>query len=309
MGSTAFQERVESVRRFNRFYTKRIGVLRKGLLASPFSLTEVRVLYEIAHRENATATDLLRELALDAGYVSRILKGFEGRGFLVRKASEADARRTLLALTHRGRSAFASLDSRASGEVGSMLKGLAAPEQVRLIKAMGTIEQVLGGGSKNPSPFLLRTHQPGDMGWVVHRHGALYAEEYGYNEEFEALVAEIVATFIRNFDPRRERGWIAEMDGEVVGSVFLVKKNRTVAKLRLLLVEPKARGLGLGKRLVSECVRFARQTGYKKVTLWTQHDLYAARHLYKQAGFQRVHQERHHSFGQDLIAETWELDL
>lgn len=309
MARTAIQERIESVRRFNRFYTKRIGVLHEGLLASPLSLTEVRVLYEIAHRENPTAADLARMLVLDAGYLSRILRGFERRGFVVKKPSQADGRRSLLALTPRGARAFASLDSRASHEVGAMMKSLGASEQVRLVKAMGAIEQLLGGESKNASLFVLRSHQPGDMGWVVHRHGVLYAEEYGYNEEFEALVAEIVAKFIRYFDPQHERCWIAEMDGEIVGSVFLVKKSQTVSKLRLLLVEPKARGLGLGKRLVRECVRFARQAGYKKMTLWTQSDLYAARHLYRQAGFRRVHEERHHSFGRDLTAETWELDL
>jgi DNA-binding MarR family transcriptional regulator/GNAT superfamily N-acetyltransferase len=302
-------EQIEGVRRFNRFYTKQIGVLHKGLLESPFSLTEVRVLYEIAHRELPTAAALAADLGLDAGYLSRILSRFERRDLIEKKRAKSDGRQSLLRLTKQGKAAFAPLDARARKEVNAMLKGLSPADRGRLMGAMRGIEEVLGARGQSKGPYLLRPHRPGDMGWVVHRHGALYAEEYGYDEQFEALVAEIVARFIQNFDARRERCWVAEMDGEIVGSVFVVKKSPAVAKLRLLLVEPKARGLGLGKRLVEECVRFARQAGYKKMTLWTQSDLYAARGIYRQAGFRRVEQERHHSFGKDLVAEIWELEL
>jgi DNA-binding MarR family transcriptional regulator/GNAT superfamily N-acetyltransferase len=307
--TSSFERRVEEVRQFNRFYTQQIGVLHEGLLKSPFSLTEVRVLYEIAHRAGLTASDLGRELGVDAGYLSRLLRGFQARGFLVKTPSPSDGRQNLLALTKKGQAAFAPLDARAIKEVGAMLRQHSSAEQSRLMEAMRSIRELLGKRSEPKVPFVLRPHRPGDMGWVVHHHGALYAQEYGYNEEFEALVAEIVAHFIKNFDPKRERCWLAERDGEVVGSVFLVRKSASIAKLRLLLVEPQARGLGLGKRLVEECVRFARQAGYRKITLWTQNDLYAARGIYRQAGFRRVHQERHHSFGKNLVAETWELTL
>jgi DNA-binding MarR family transcriptional regulator/GNAT superfamily N-acetyltransferase len=300
---------VEAVRRFNRLYTKQIGVLHERLLRSPFSLTEVRVLYELAHRQKPTATELCQELGLDAGYLSRILRGFEKRGLVDKAPSAADGRQSLLSLTAQGREVFAPLDARSNEEVGAMLSNLSAGQQNRLIAAMRTIGDILGPQPEQKTPYLLRPHQPGDMGWIVHRHGVLYAQEHGYDEHFEALVAEIVAEFVQKFDPKRERCWIAEKDGEIVGSVFLVEKSKTVAKLRLLLVEPAARGLGIGKRLVEECVRFGRQVGYKKITLWTQSDLYAARHLYKQAGFRLVHSKPHHSWGHDLVAEIWELKL
>jgi DNA-binding MarR family transcriptional regulator/GNAT superfamily N-acetyltransferase len=301
--------RVDAVRSFNRFYTKRIGVLHGGLLGSPFSLTEVRVLYELAHRDRPTATELSSELGLDAGYLSRILRGFGRRGLVAKARSEADGRQSLLSLTPRGRKAFAPLNSRAHDEVEAMLSRLSPAEQGLLIEAMRTIQTLLGGRSEPKAPYLLRPHQPGDMGWVVHRHGALYAQEYGWDETFEALVAEITAKFIRHFDPKRERCWIAERDGEIVGSVFLVRRSKTVGQLRLMYVEPKARGLGIGSRLVDECVRFARQVGYRKVALWTNSVLDAARHLYKKAGFRLIHSEPHTSFGHDLIGETWELAL
>ncbi len=309
MAEIDFDQRVEAARRFNRFYTKQIGVLHEGLLRSPFSLTEARLLYELAHREKPTATELGNELGLDSGYLSRILRGFKKRGLIDKQPSEADGRQSLLWLTEQGHEAFATLNARSRDEIGAMLSDLPAVEQHRLIEAMHTIEELLGAQPEQKAPYLLRPHQPGDMGWVVHRHGVLYAQEYGYDEQFEALVAGIVAKFIRHYDPKRERCWIAEKDGEIVGSVFLVKQSKTVAKLRLLLVEPKARGLGLGTRLVSECVRFARQVGYKKVALWTQSELHAARHIYEETGFRLVHQERHHSFGHDLVGETWELKL
>jgi DNA-binding MarR family transcriptional regulator/N-acetylglutamate synthase-like GNAT family acetyltransferase len=303
-------QRVESVRKFNRFYTQQIGVLHEGLLESPFSLTEVRVLYELANRQQPTATDLSKDLAVDAGYLSRILSSFEKRGLIKRTQSKTDGRQTLLTLTALGSRTFAPLNARSHNDVAAMLKGLSPNGQNRLIEAMRTIERLLNVAPANSAvPYILRPHQPGDMGWIVHRHGVLYSEEYGWDERFEALVAQVSASFIENFDPKRERCWIAERDGDIVGSVMLVKKSKTVAKLRLLLVEPTARGLGIGKRLVEECVRFARQAGYRKITLWTQSILGAARHIYKEAGFELVHEEPHHSFGHDLVSETWELKL
>ncbi len=310
MAKAELDQQVEAVRRFNRFYTKRIGVLHEGLLGSALSLTEVRVLYELAHREQPTAAALAKELALDAGYLSRILRGFKKRGLIAKTPSRNDARQNLLSLTARGREAFAPLNQRSHDEVAAMLGELTAGEQRRLIEGMSTIETLLGAGQAEPKvPYLLRPHQPGDMGWVVHRHGVLYAHEYGWDETFEALVADIAAKFIQNFDPKRERCWIAERAGEIVGSVFLVKQSASVAKLRLMYVEPKARGLGIGSRLVQECIRFARQVGYRKITLWTNSVLRAARHIYRKAGFRLVREEPHHSFGHDLIGETWELEL
>jgi DNA-binding MarR family transcriptional regulator/GNAT superfamily N-acetyltransferase len=308
--AAALSPRVDSVRGFNRFYTRQIGVLGEHLLDSPFSLSEMRVLYELAHRDSPTAVVLARDLAVDPGYLSRMLRRFETRGLLARTPSPADARHALLRLTARGRSAFAALEERARAEVSSMLGRLSSADQRQIVEAMGTIERLLAPEAPaKQASYLLRPHQPGDIGWVVHRHGAIYASEWGYNEEFEALVARIVADFIDNFDPKRERCWIAERDGDVVGSVFLVTKSKTVAKLRLLLVEPQARGLGIGRRLVDECIRFARLAGYRTLTLWTQSELTAARRLYKQAGFRRTHEEPGHSFGKDTIAETWELRL
>jgi DNA-binding MarR family transcriptional regulator/N-acetylglutamate synthase-like GNAT family acetyltransferase len=311
IAATHEHQHVDAVRAFNRFYTRQIGVLGERLLDSRFSLTEVRVLYELAHREGGTAAEIGSELGLDPGYLSRILSRFEKQKLIERSRSQTDARQNLLSLTNGGRETFAPLEARSAEQVQAALKDLSPSEQGRLIGAMKTIERLLGGShqNKDKTPYLLRSQQPGDMGWVVHRHGVLYAEEYGYDETFEALVAEIVAKFIQHLDAKRERCWIAERDGEIVGSVFLVASSKTVSKLRLLLVEPSARGLGIGGRLVSECVRFARQAGYKKMILWTQSELDAARHIYKRAGFRTTHKERHHSFGKDLVAETWELAL
>jgi DNA-binding MarR family transcriptional regulator/N-acetylglutamate synthase-like GNAT family acetyltransferase len=307
---TSLEQNIQTVRAFNRFYTRQIGVLREGLLKSPFSLTELRVLYEIAHRQQPTATELCQQLGLDPGYLSRILRELEKRSLVRKSASESDGRQSLLGLTRRGKQTFATLDTRQSNEVARMLSRLPAASQSRLVQAMRVIETVLGDAPQPKTPYILRSHQPGDMGWVVHRHGVLYAQEYGYNESFEALVAEIVAKFIQHFDPKHERCWIAEKDGEIVGSVFLVKKSKTVAKLRLLLVEPSARGLGIGKRLVDECLRFARQVGYKKMVLWTQSELPAARHIYQEAGFHLAQQKKHQSWGRDdLAAQIWELKL
>ena len=307
--ATTLDARVAAVRRFNRFYTQQIGALKEGLLDSPFSLAEARVLYELAHRERPTATALGRDLGLDAGYLSRILRGFESHGLLTRAPAEADGRQKPLTLTRKGQQAFAPLHARSRDEIAAMLQKLPPADQERLTSAMDTIQRLLGARPEPAAPYVLRPPHPGDMGWVVHRHAVLYAQEYGLDEEFEALVAEIVARFIRTFDPKRERCWMAERDGETVGSVFVVKRSATVAKLRLLLVEPSARGLGIGARLVDECLRFARRAGYRKMTLWTQSVLVAARHIYAAAGFHKVHEERSRSFGQNLISETWELKL
>ena len=309
MAESDFDQRVAAVRRFNRFYTRQIGLLQESYLKSQFSLSQVRVLYELAHRERPTATELGRELGLDPGYLSRILRLFEKRGFLKRTPSHADGWQSHLFLTARGQAAFAPLNTRSRDEIGSMLHTLSAPEQARLVESMHAIEGILGAPSERRVPYLLRPHRPGDMGWVVSRHGALYAQEYGWDETFEALVAGIVKKFIEHYDPKKERCWIAEKDGEPVGSVFVVKQSPTVAKLRLMLVEPKARGLGIGARLVEECVRFAGQAGYRKITLWTNSVLRAARRIYKEAGFRLVHEERHRSFGHDLVGETWDLKL
>lgn len=299
---------VAAVRQFNRFYTRRIGVLEERLLDTPFSLTESRLLYELANRAAPTASELAKDLGLDPGYLSRILRSFESRGLVARTPSEIDGRQSHLELTPQGRSAFLPLDRRSREAVAAMLQKLGEAQQRRLIAAMAAIEATLGAPRDKP-PYLLRPHQPGDMGWVVSRHGALYAQEYGWNIALEALAAEIVAAFIKNFDASRERCWIAEIDGEPVGSVFVMKHSDQVAKLRLLLVEPHARGLGIGARLVEECVRFSRQAGYGTLTLWTNHVLHAARHIYQQCGFRPVHEEKHRMFGPELIGQTWELTL
>ncbi|QEX14776.1 GNAT family N-acetyltransferase [Hypericibacter terrae] len=308
--------RVEAVRRFNRFYTRKIGVLGAGLLDSPYSLTQARVLYELAHRERPTASDLVRDLGLDPGYLSRILRGFENEGLLARVASADDARQRRLTLTALGRRTFAGLERTTRQQIAALLEPLPEPQQTRLERAMDQIEGVLGGdspadadGAPAEPGYILRPHRPGDMGWVVHRHAALYAAEYGWDESFEALVAEIAAGFIRNFQPARERCWIAERDGRILGSIFLVRESEDVAKLRLLLVEPSARGLGLGQRLIDECLAFARRSGYRRVRLWTNANLAAARHLYRKAGFRLIESEPHRSFGHDLVSETWELTL
>lgn len=303
------EERTDIVRQFNRFFTRQIGVLREGLLHSPYTLTEARILFELGQRDHVTASDLCRELGLDAGYLSRIVARLEQQGLLEKVRPDNDGRQRLLQLTPEGISAFTFLDRRSRDEVSEMLNDLSEEEQQRLLKAMQTIEDVLTKGLKYSEPFFLRSHESGDMGWVTHRHGVLYAQEYGWNEQFEALVAQIVADFINNYKPERERCWIAEMNGEIVGSVFVVQSSETVAKLRLLLVEPKARGLGLGTRLVEECIRFARRRGYKKLMLWTNSVLLEARHIYKKTGFTLIAEEAHHSFGHDLVGETWELVL
>ena len=298
-----------AVRSFNRFYTQQIGVRGEALLRSPFSLTEARVMFELAERPGRTAAALCKQLDLDAGYLSRILGSFRKRGLVVRTRSAEDGREDLLSLSPRGRRTFAVLDARSEAQAGAMLERVPAARRDGLLAAMRQIEGLLGGRENREGPFVLRQEQPGDLGWIVQRHGALYAQEYGYDEQFEALVAEIVADFGNRHDPKRERCWIAERAGENVGSILMVRKSQAVAKLRLLLVEPSGRGLGIGGALVSECVRFARAAGYRKLTLWTQSELRAARRLYEQAGFERVAEKPHHSFGRDLVGETWELAL
>jgi DNA-binding MarR family transcriptional regulator/N-acetylglutamate synthase-like GNAT family acetyltransferase len=300
---------VAAVRRFNRFYTRKIGVLEEGLARSPFSLVEARVLYELANRERPTAAGLGRDLGVDAGYLSRILRGFEEGGLIERRPSDTDGRQSLLALTAAGRAAFERLEQGTREQIGAMLERLSAGAQRRLLQAMRTIEFLLEAGFEPGVPYVLRPHQPGDLGWIVQRHGALYAEEHGFDEQFEALVAEIVAQFARQHDPKRERCWIAERQGRAVGAVMLVRQSDELARLRLLLVEPEARGLGIGRHLVEECERFARRAGYRRITLWTNSVLHAARHIYQKAGYRLVHQEAHRSFGHDLIGETWELAL
>lgn len=351
------RQEIDAVRRFNRFYTRQIGVLQEGVLRSPFSLTDVRVLYEIAHRDRPTATDLAKALELDGGYLSRILQRFARRRLITRTSSKTDGRQTHLALTAHGRETFEPLQQLARDEIATLLRRVTPEDRRRLLEAMHTIESCLGdhavqddrddrgaqgdqgarpehdfaraagaGAATAPTashaaaeratpapeaePFTLRTHRPGDMGWIVHRHGAIYTQEYGWNAEFEALVAEIAAQFLRTFNPARERCWMAERHGAIVGSVMLVRQSDDVAKLRLLLVESSARGLGIGKRLVDECVRFAREAGYRTITLWTQANLSAARGIYKAAGFQLVAHSPNPAFGHDdLVSETWELTL
>lgn len=302
-------ERIASIRRFNRFYTRKINVLQEGFLGSSFSLAEGRVLYELAHRPGMTASMLSSELGLDPGYLSRILDRFAKRGLIERTPSTDDRRQRLLALTAAGSAAFAPLDQRSREEIGALLAPLSEPRQRRLVEAMEAVETLLASAPPPPEPYVLRPPRPGDFGWIVHRHGVLYAEEYGWNQEFEALVAEITAKIVQNWDARRECWWIAEREGEILGSVCLVRSTDEVAKLRLLIVEPKVRGQGIGRRLVEECIRFARRTGYRKITLWTNSVLGSARHIYERAGFQCVASEPYHSFGVDLVSETWDLAL
>jgi len=301
-------EQIAAVRRFNRFYTRQIGVLRRNYLDSPYSLGEMRVLYEIAHGA-ATARDIGRALDLDAGYLSRTLRNFEKRGFLSRKTSKTDARASELALTARGRKAYAPFEERSQQQVADMLARLTPEQRARLTAAMGEIETLLEDAQPTAKSYTLRAPKFGDFGWIVSRHAELYAREYGWGEPFEGLCAQIVADFANANDPKRERCWIPEMNGENVGCVMLVKDSDEVARVRLLLVDPRARGLGLGARLVEECVTFARQAGYKRITLWTHSILVAARHIYEKAGFTLTSSEKRHTWGKDVVAEYWDLTL
>jgi DNA-binding MarR family transcriptional regulator/GNAT superfamily N-acetyltransferase len=305
--------RIAAVRRFNRFYTRQIGVLRKTYLDSPYSLGEARILYEIARPRAPTASDVGRALDLDAGYLSRLLRNFERRGLIERKTSARDARQSHISLSARGRKSFAPLEQRSQRHTGDMLRTLKPEQQARLIAAMDTIEALLSGSAEaNPQParrYSLRDPRPGDFGWIVKRHAELYAEEYGWIAPFEGVCAQIAADFVNKCDPQRERCWIAEMDGENVGCIFIARDSDDVARIRLLLVDPKARGLGLGTRLVEECIRFARAAGYKKITLWTHSVLTAARHIYQKAGFKLTRTERHQSWGPPVVSEHWDLQL
>jgi DNA-binding MarR family transcriptional regulator/GNAT superfamily N-acetyltransferase len=305
----ALDARVAALRSFNRFYTRQIGLLRRGYLDSPFSLAEMRVLYELMHRDRATATDIARALDLDAGYLSRILRSFERQGLVARVTSDKDARQSFLALTKKGRTTFMPHERKSQQSMAAMLSPLAVADQDRLIAAAKTIEQLLQPEPSAATSYLLRSHRPGDMGWVVAQHGIIYGQEYGWDARIEALVAEIVAEFIRKHDPKREHCWIAERDGENVGCVFLVTESEDVARLRLFLVTPKARGLGVGRRLTAEAIEFARRNGYRKITLWTHQVLVAARHIYEDAGFKLVRTWKHDDFGKKLVAETWDLEL
>jgi len=304
---------VEAVRRFNRFYTRRVGALRGGLLGSPYPLPEARLIYELGRRGGCTASLLASELDLDAGYLSRLVRSLKRRGVLRAERSAADRRASALSLTAKGRAAFALLDSRSRKEVSAMLAALGEPQRARLVAAMQTVERVLRD-ENDDGGIVLRAHRPGDLGWVVQAHGELYAREHRWGERFEGLVAGIVEEFVRaqsdpRLDPRRSRCWIAEIEGERVGSVFVVPASKSVAKLRLLLVDPRARGRGLGKRLVRECIAFARVQGYRRLALWTQSSLSAARALYKDCGFELKRSEKHASFGVKLTGEYWELAL
>jgi DNA-binding MarR family transcriptional regulator/GNAT superfamily N-acetyltransferase len=302
-------DQISAVRAFNRFYTRKLGVLDQQLLKSPFSLSEARVLYELANGENLAAKEIGIELGLDPGYLSRIIQNFDENGLITRKPLSSDRRQYQLGLTAKGRQAFAKVDRSSHDDVAAMLATLPRGDSERLVGAMAVIERLLGAPRVPPPPATLRGPRPGDMGWVVQSHGSLYASEYGFDSSFEGLVAEIAAKFLSSFDASRERCWIAEIDGAQVGSIFLVRHTDEVAKLRLLLVDPTGRGQGLGRRLVAECVAFARQCGYRKITLWTQSILVAARRNYQDAGFVQVATEPHRSFGQSLIGETWEREL
>jgi DNA-binding MarR family transcriptional regulator/N-acetylglutamate synthase-like GNAT family acetyltransferase len=301
-------QQIGLVRAFNRDYTRRIGVLRDGLLDSAYSLTEVRVMYELAHRRGVGAAQLAADLDLDRGYLSRLLKRLERAGLLRRAVSAEDARRAHLALTAAGRRAFTPLERRSRQQVRRMLSGLDTPRLRAVLDAMQAI-QTSFAGPQPPAQLRFRSHRAGDMGWVIARHGELYASEFGWTQQFEALVAQIAAEFVRKFDGARERCWIAERGGRRLGCIFLMAAGRRTAKLRLLLVEPEARGAGLGRELIARCVQFARDAGYRRVVLWTQQSLSAARHLYLQAGFAKISERPHHSFGHDLVGETWELAL
>jgi DNA-binding MarR family transcriptional regulator/GNAT superfamily N-acetyltransferase len=304
-------QRADAIRAFNRFYTRRIGALGNAHLGSDFSLTEIRVLYELAHRNAPTASEIGDALGLDRGYLSRTLNSFRKRG-LIEAEHGTDRRRRHLTLTDAGKKAFAPLEKGARADVVRMLQPLSEDRQQQVLDAMQTIRSALGDPTVAPrseGSYTLRSHRPGDMGMVVNRHGVLYAREFGYDERFEALVAKVVAGFIENFHPDRERCWIAERDGRFLGCIFVVEKKKSIAQLRLLLVEPDARGMGLGRRLVDEVIQFSRTAGYRRLQLWTQSELTSARNIYRAAGFRIIGREGHENFGKKLDAEVWELVL
>jgi DNA-binding MarR family transcriptional regulator/ribosomal protein S18 acetylase RimI-like enzyme len=309
MTENDIQQQVTDVRRFNRFYTRQIGVLSEGLLDTPWSLTEARVLFELANRPDLTVTGLASQLGVDAGYMSRTVTAFVKDGLVTRSRSDNDGRRRIVTLTDKGQAAYRELNERSGAEVQAMLEGLPGEARQRLLKAMSAIEDVLAERSAAGTPVLIRTHRPGDIGWIIQRHALVYGEEYRWDETFESLVVYILAQLIPTYEHSRDHIWIAELDGERVGCILAAKENEEVVHLRLFLVEPWARGRGIGRLLIREFLQFARQAGYRKATLWTQSCLEAARHLYQRAGFQKVGEESHHSFGHDLMGETWELAL
>jgi DNA-binding MarR family transcriptional regulator/N-acetylglutamate synthase-like GNAT family acetyltransferase len=302
-------DRVAAVRAFNRFYTGRIGILGEGFLRTPHSLTEARVLYELGHRDVVEVAELRRELEIDAGYLSRLLSRLEDQALVTRERSEEDGRRQRVRLTEHGADAFAELDRRSAAEIGELLEGLGEERQRRLVAAMQAIAGLLDDDPRADAAVVLRAPHPGDYGWIVHRHGVQYAEEYRWDETFEALVARIVADYAENHDPKREAAWIAEVDGEPVGCVLCVRRDDATAQLRLLLVDPRARGRGIGGRLIDECLRFARRAGYEQIVLWTNDVLHDARRLYERAGFELVESGEHHAFGHDLVEQTWSRRL
>lgn len=304
--------RAEALRRFNRVHTSLVGLLQQAYLDSGFSLTEVRVIYEIANRDGLTITDLARDLILDNGYLSRLVRGLKDRQLITSAVSQTDARQQVLALTAEGAELYRSLSSRSQSEMMQLISGLEEQDQRSLMTALQSAATLLARASGRPAPtpiVTLRSHRPGDMGWVIAAHGRIYATEFGWDHTFEAMVADIAAAFLRDFDPEREHCWMAEIDGVPVGSVTIVSKSRAEAQLRLLIIDPSARGLRLGERLVNECIRFAKSKGYGKLVLWTNDNLHAARRIYQKAGFRLVEEEPHHSFGVDLVGQNWELEL
>ena len=307
--SSDADRRIAAFRRFNRFYTQKIGVLDRSYLQSEFSVGEARVLYELAQLEETTASEISANLGLDMGYLSRILGKLEEQQLIRRAPAEQDARQRVIQVTTKGKKAVSTLDSRSQEQAGSLLAELTDPQQTSILQAMSQIQTVLGDGQATNEPYIIRTHHTGDLSWIAYRHAVLYRQEYGWNEAFEALVLEITAHFLKHYDPKAERCWVAERSGETLGCVLLVKSSKQIAKLRLLLVEPSARGLGIGKRLVEECIRFAREKGYRKIVLWTHSNLSAARGIYQKAGFQLVGTDSHEDFGPRVTAETWELRL
>ena len=306
---TERDRQVAEIRAFNRFHTVLVGALDRGVLASPFSLTEARVLYEIVHRGEVSAADLVRDLGLDPAYLSRIVRRFRTDGLVASFPSADDGRARILAATRIGWSALARLEAASSDEVAALL-GPVSPERRRdLVAAMATIRDILDPAAQGGAPITLRPFRPGDIGWIVHRHAVLYSRDYGWDGTFEAFVAGIGKEFIENFDPERDACWVAERHGRVAGSATVVNGGDGMAKLRLLYVEPSARGFGIGRRLVAECIAFAKEKGYRKLTLWTNDILVSARRIYEAAGFRLVSEERHRSFGKDLVGQYWGLDL
>ncbi len=309
MAASTLGSRIEALRRFSRFYTRRIGVLEETLLHSPFTLPEGRLVYEIANRDAPTAQELCHDLGLDPGYVSRLLKSLEKRDCIARERSATDKRATRLTLTAKGQKLWGAMNQQSKEDLANLLSGLPAAKQQELVAALETVERLLEEPDEKRAAYVLRPHLPGDMGWVIRRQTQLYAQEHGWNGSFESMLAEIAGKFVANYDPRRERCWIAERNGEIVGSVFLVKAGKATGQLRMLYVEPSARGLGIGGRLVGECIEDARTKGYRRLILWTNDILAAARKIYIAAGFRLEKEERHQSFGQKLVGQYWSLDL